>query len=481
MTFVSLEFGAFFLVVTVTYFLFPIKWRWVLLLLASYFFYGFYNPAYVLLLLISTSIDFYAGKRIAKSSDKKRKRHWLYFSVLSNLSILFFFKYFNFFIGEINELAGSLGVSTPIAQHSYLLPLGISFYTFQSLAYSIDIYRGYIKPETHFGKFALYLSFFPQLVAGPIERARKLLPQLNLNYRFEYTRVVEGLRLMLWGFFKKLVIADRLGAYVNDIFEVSNNHQGPIIIVGGILFGLQILFDFAAYSEIAIGAARIFGVELSKNFGNRSFFTSPIHMWSQWHLTLTQWFRDYLYFPLTKLSRGRSFSLFALFITFLITGLWHGPAWGFIIWGGLHGLYLVIDHKTLRFRNAFFDKYGFKQSPHLFRFLSILAFLPFNWLTGIFFRAHSVQDAFTLLQRAFDWSSIYFRADSVDLFSQALILPLLGFVEFANFRLNDSQIHTFLNHKSTWYRWTFYIFITYFIILLHLDGSETSAFIYFEF
>ncbi|MFT6214538.1 MAG: D-alanyl-lipoteichoic acid acyltransferase DltB (MBOAT superfamily) [Roseivirga sp.] len=481
MTFISVEFLGFFLLVFTSYFLLALRWRWILILVASYFFYGYHNPAYIFLLLTSTFIDFYAGKHIARSRDKCQSKAWLYSSIIANLSILFFFKYFNFFIVEINTLSSFFSLSTQFSTHSYLLPLGISFYTFQSLGYSIDIYRGYIKPETHFGKFALYLSFFPQLVAGPIERARKLLPQLSFRHEFQYQRVVDGLRLMLWGFFKKIVVADRLGVYVNEVFEVSNNHQGPVIIVGGILFGLQILFDFAAYSEIAIGAARIFGIELSKNFGNRSFFTSPIHMWSQWHITLTNWFRDYLYFPLTKLRRGRSFSMFALFITFLITGLWHGPAWGFIIWGGLHGLFLVVDHNTLKFRNTFFDRHGIRKSPRLLRFFSILVFLPFNWLSGIFFRADSIQDSFTILRRATDWSSIYFLLGNVKPFSQFLILPLLVFIELLNARLKDNQVDVFLSRQPTWYRWAFYIVITFLILFLHLDGSEISTFMYFQF
>lgn len=481
MTFVSLEFFLFFSGCCLIFFSIPKRWKWLWLLICSYGFYGYHNVLYLPLLLLSTAIDYWAGIKMGETIQRQIKKRWLYVSLISNLGLLIFFKYFNFLSTEISSLITLFGTQPGKLQHNFLLPLGISFYTFQTLGYSIDVYRGYVKPERHFGKYALYVSFFPQLVAGPIERARKLLPQLDFQQPFDYQRTVEGLQLILWGLFKKLVIADRLGLYVSEVFEVANNHQGPAVILGTLFFGLQILFDFAAYSEMAIGLARILGVQLSKNFGNASFFTSPIHMWSQWHITLTTWFRDYVYFPLTKRNKSKWATRIALFITFLITGLWHGASWGFVIWGGLHGAYLVFDHLTLKTRKHAISKTGLSNFPGLLRILGILAFLPFNMITGFFFRAESVSDALTLMERSLDFSSVYFLVNTIGEVEFPIIIVLLITTELFSARLGQSQIHQFFSKKSCLIRWTFYFAIIQAILFLRVTELERSSFIYFEF
>ncbi|MCE7993803.1 MAG: MBOAT family protein [Roseivirga sp.] len=481
MTFISFEFLLFITGCLVIYFAISSRWKWLWLLVCSYFFYGYHNLIYVPLLMFSTVVDYWIGLKIGSTEKPILRKRWLYLSIFVNLSLLAFFKYFNFFNGEFQGLAGYLGMRVSSFQHNYLLPLGISFYTFQTLGYSIDVYRKYIKPEKHIGKYALYVSFFPQLIAGPIERGRKLLPQLSLQVSFDYQRTVEGLQLILWGLFKKMVIADRLGLYVNQIFDISNNHQGPAVIFGAFLFGLQILFDFAAYSEIAIGLARILGVKLSRNFGNVSFFTSPVHMWNNWHITLTSWFRDYVYFPLTRSNKNKWASHSALIITFLITGLWHGASWGFIIWGGLHGIYLAFDHITAQSRNQLYTSIGLEKNSRVRRLIGILVFLPFNILTGFFFRASSTSNAFTLIERSLDWSSVYLYIRTVGAAELLLIISLLIGVEFVNNKLGKRQIHHFLVEKPTHVRWLFYFVLTEAILLLRLSEVEKSPFIYFDF
>lgn len=478
MLFTSFEFILFLPITLALYFFLPAKWRWILLLMASYLFYGYHNPFYILLLLLSTNIDFFCGQKIYESNVKKSKRTWLYLSIISNLGLLFFFKYFNFFSTQIADFFYFFDITYTPPKHNFLLPIGISFYTFQTLSYSIDIYRGFLKPETHFGKFALYVCFFPQLVAGPIERAKNLLAQFHFNYKFDYNRVVQGMQLILWGFFKKLVIADRLGIYVNEVFEVHNNHHGPVIIIATFLFFLQIFYDFAAYCDIAIGIARILGIKLSKNFGNHIYYPSAIEFWKYWHITLTEWFRDYVFFPLASLNQQRWFWHFSLILTFSLTGLWHGANWTFVIWGTLHGIYLVIDYMTQKRRKIFFEKYAILKDSKVFHITSIV-FVTFSFLLPVlFFRATSAQNGFLLLNRAFDWSNLYLNI-SIGSFNQVFIFLLVLITDSFNIKLGKQQIFEWLGNQLTWKRWLFYIVLIN--LILYTRIPEEMEFIYFEF
>lgn len=479
MQFTSFEFLIFLPLVLLTYFWISPSRRWLLLLLASYFFYGFHNPSYVVLILLSTTIDFVTGLRIYENSYKKeKKRKWLFLSIFSNLGLLFFFKYFNFFGQEINALFNWFQIGYQLPQHQYLLPLGISFYTFQTLSYSVDVYRGYIKPETHFGKFALFVCFFPQLMAGPVERAKDLLKQFHFNYQFEYTRVVEGLQLILWGCFKKIIIADWFAIYVNEVYDVSNNHTGIVIMVATFLFGLQIFFDFSGYCDIAIGIARVLGIKLSQNFGNFIYFTSPSNFWRGWHITISDWFRDYLFYPLTQISKKKWFTHFCLLLTFLISGIWHGAGWGFIIWGLINGLLVIIDNQSQRFRSSFSQNTGLDKVPLFKKFIfSTISFVVLLFPT-VFFRSPNIQEAFLLIRRAGDWSSSYLNLE-IGNFKQVFILMLLCLIILFHIVLKKAQIYEFLSSKTFWFRWFFYVFLINSILFARPPFS--TQFIYFEF
>ncbi len=478
MLFVSFEFILFLPLVVIFYFILPIKWRWLWLLIASYFFYGYHNPFYVLLLLISTSIDFICGQKIYTASSEKNKKNWLYISLFSNLGLLFFFKYFNFFSTEITNIFQYFGYNYLPPKHNFLLPLGISFYTFQTLSYSIDIYRGYLKPESHFGKFALYVCFFSQLVAGPIERAKNLLTQFHFNFSFDYTRIVQGLQLILWGFFRKLVVADNIAIYVDPVFEVSNQHQGPVIIIATFLFFLQVFYDFAAYSDISIGIARILGIRLSKNFSNHIYFTSVIKFWQNWHITLTEWFRDYVFFPLTDFHRKKWFWYLSLFITFTLTGLWHGASWTYVLWGGLHGLFLVIEYATLKSRKSFFERIGLNQYPRALNFLCLIFINSCFFFPVLFFRAATTEDGFHLISMTFDWQHLYIDI-GIGKFNTIFLFLMVFLTDLFNFQLGKLQLFQYLKDKSVWVRWLFYIVTIN--LILYSRNIKTDDFIYFDF
>lgn len=479
MSFISFEFLLFAPLVLTAYFIIPYKYRWAFVLLCSYFFYGYHNPSYIVLLLISTFIDYYAGRNIYSVSSKKQKKKWLRFSIFSNISILFFFKYFNFFRNEITDLFLVFGLQLNLPEHNLLLPLGISFYTFQTISYTVDIYRGYLKPEPHFGKFALYVCFFPQLVAGPIEKAKNLLTQFHFKFDFDYLRVKEGLQLILWGVFKKLVVADRIAPYVQDIYLISNQHQGPIIIFGTFLFALQLFYDFSAYCDIAIGLARIMGVKLSRNFPNHIYFVSPSALWKEWHITLTEWFRDYVFIPLLKLNNRKWFWYFSLFLTFILTGVWHGANWTFLVWGGLHGVFLVVDHLTKKYRLKKFKALGISTHSFMFKICAIIFTYILFLFSAVFFRAETVSQAFLLLNNAFDWSKRYYLTSSVNYFDFKSMMVIVLFAESLAFLLGNKVFYDFVNEKIIILRWLIYAFLIN--MILYLRAPEIPEFIYFEF
>ncbi|HOJ12159.1 MAG TPA: MBOAT family O-acyltransferase, partial [Clostridiales bacterium] len=342
MLFNSLEFLIFYPIITILYFILPYRARWVLLLAGSYYFYMAWRPEYIILIMISTFVSYFTGIKIGQANNKSTKKKYLNLSLLINLGLLIVFKYFNFFNDSLRTLFTQLNLPYNVPGFNLLLPMGISFYTFQTLSYSIDVYRGTMKPETHFGIFALYVSFFPQLVARPIERADRLLPQFYNKNKFDYDRVTSGLKIMAWGFFKKVVVADRLGIAVSAIYNNPVKHNSIQFIIATLFFTFQIFCDFSGYSDIAIGSARIMGFELMENFKRPYFSKSVAEFWRRWHISLSSWFKDYLYIPLggNRVSKARNY--FNLFITFLASGLWHGANWTFVVWGALHGAYIVL-------------------------------------------------------------------------------------------------------------------------------------------
>jgi alginate O-acetyltransferase complex protein AlgI len=385
MLFNTFEFLIFFFSVLIVFFSVPQKRRWFILLLASYFFYGYWKPSYLILIACSTVADYLLSNAIGKSkSDRKRKR-LLSISLILNLSLLFAFKYFDFLADSFNEILTTSDNSYKIKLLNLALPVGISFYTFQTMSYTIDVYNRKIKPEKHFGIFALFVSFFPQLVAGPIERASNLLPQFKRDTFIDYNRFASGAQLILWGLLKKALIADRVGLIANEIFNNHEDYQGFTLIIGVICFAFQIYCDFSGYSDIAIGTARVFGYDLMKNFKSPYFASSLTDFWRRWHISLSTWFKDYVYIPIggNKVLKWRWY--FNLWITFLISGIWHGANWTFVLWGAIHGFGLVIEN-ILSYKRS--DKFL------LFKKLWIFSLICLAW---IFFRANTISDAFVII------------------------------------------------------------------------------------
>ncbi len=402
MLFTSVAYLVFLFSVLAAWFLTPVRYRWIVMLAASYFFYLTWTPAFVFVLLFVTVASYTVARQMAASSGAARKR-WLQGGVVVLLLPLLLLKYYNFFNQTLTTLIEQAGLSNPLPFYSYLLPVGISFYTFQTVSYVVDVYRGYIKPERHLGIFAVYVSFFPQLLAGPIERARQLLPQLRKpKIQFSYNDAVGGLYLILWGCFKKIVLANRIQAFIAPVFQEPDQHHGLSVMLGCWLFSMQLFCDFSAYSDIAIGSARLFGIRLNPNFADRVYASrSRTEFWRGWHMTLTAWFRDYMYAPLSKGVSNRRRLLFNLFIVYLLTGFWHGAEWGFIIWGALNGLWVIAEQVTKPARQAFFERIGFGPERPLHQWLSTALVFTAGALMGLWFRAETFVEGKALLTNLF--------------------------------------------------------------------------------
>lgn len=394
MLFNSSAFAVFFPVVTIVYFLLAGRSRWAWLLAASSYFYMAFVPAYILILLFTILVDYTAGLLIEPAEGRRRKI-WLILSIIANVGTLAVFKYWNFGVDNLNLLTTPLfGVSLPGL--AMVLPIGLSFHTFQSLSYTIEVYFRRQPAERHLGRFALYVMFYPQLVAGPIERPQNLLNQLRITHEFNEHRVMRGLQLMAWGFFKKVVIADRAAVAVNLVFRDPTQFDGAAVALATTLFAIQIYCDFSGYTDIAIGAAEVMGYKLMKNFAAPYFSTSLSEYWKRWHISLSSWFRDYVYTPLA-LSHFRSGVTWKwyrdIMVTFLLSGLWHGASWNFVIWGGLHGAYLCGAMMTAGVRARWVRASGLEAAPGLRRVLAWGATFGFVCVTWIFFRATSFSDA----------------------------------------------------------------------------------------
>jgi len=468
MLFNSFTFLLFFPVVALLYFLLPHRWRWLHLLLASCVFYCAFIPAFILILFFTIIIDYYAGIFIEQSAGKKRKA-FLTVSIIANVGVLAVFKYFNFLAENINALLGMLHLEAhPLPLLHIILPIGLSFHTFQAMSYTIEVYRGNQKAERHLGIYALYVMFFPQLVAGPIERPQNILHQFRERHYFRATEAAQGLRLMLWGFFMKVVVADRLGLYVNAVYGNIDSHNGTTLLLAAILFSFQIYCDFAGYSYIALGSARVMGFRLMTNFNRPYFSHSVATFWKRWHISLSTWFRDYVYIPLggNRVSKGRHF--FNLFLVFLLSGLWHGANWTFIIWGGLNGLYLIVESILTRNKK--------QAAATRFRLPGILvtfALITFSW---IFFRAPSLGDASRIIGKIFTEPGMPFMSWG-NLAYSFLALFVLLVVESVSERHHGKFV--WAEHPRSWVRYSWYAAIIVMILLLGVfDGGQ---FIYFQF
>ncbi|MCC7073395.1 MAG: MBOAT family protein [Deltaproteobacteria bacterium] len=382
MLFNSFEFLVFFPIVTALYFAVPLRLRWVLLLVASSTFYMAFIPRYILIIYATIIVDYFAGLVIERS-EGRRRRFALIASLVANIGALAVFKYCNFFIDNANAFGRALDLPVTMARWDIILPIGLSFHTFQAMSYTIEVYRGNVRAERNFAVYALYVLFYPQLVAGPIERPQNIIHQLRERHRFDPVRATEGLRLMLWGFFKKVVVADRLAHVVDVVYANPDSWPGPVLVLATVAFAFQIYADFSGYSDIAIGAARIMGIDLMTNFRQPYLARSVSEFWSRWHISLSSWFRDYLYFPLggNRVCAWRH--RFNLMATFVVSGLWHGANWTFVCWGALNGAYLIMERAM-----------GAERGKSLARLLVTFGLISFSW---IFFRASSIDEAFRVI------------------------------------------------------------------------------------
>ncbi len=470
MLFNSLHFVFFFPIVVTIYFLIPPQRRWIVLLVASYYFYMSWRPIYAVLILFSTVVDYYCSQQMERQSTQRQKRPYLWLSLTANLGLLFIFKYLGFFADSIATLAGNPPAEPLI---SLILPVGISFYTFQTLSYTIDVYQGKTKAEPEFGRFALFVSFFPQLVAGPIERSQDLLPQLRKAQLFSFDALVSGGRLMLWGFFKKLVIADRLASAVNVVYNDLDGKAGTTLMLATLFFAIQIYCDFSGYSDIAIGTARILGINLNLNFRRPYLATNIRDFWSRWHISLTTWFRDYVYIPLGGNRTTQRRWLTNIAIIFVVSGLWHGANWTFVAWGVLHGTYYIVW--------ILYRKWRPQPAQHIAwqvisRVLTLL-FVVFAW---IFFRANTFTDAIYIVTHL--GQNLAFTIDAFNILGimgtviVAINLAILFSVEIGLEYFNLDRRFLQLPRPV---RWTAYYGLIGTILLFGVFSS--SEFVYFQF
>lgn len=493
MLFNSFHFLVFFPIVVFVYFLIPQKIRYIWLLIASYYFYMSWNPKYVLLLLFSTIVTYTSGLLIAyfsRLNNQRGKKLTAIASFFLNLSLLFGFKYFEFAIINLNRVLSALHIRLLNPSFDVLLPVGISFYVFQSLSYTMDVYRGEIEIEKNFLQYALFVCFFPQLVAGPIERSKNLLGQLKEHHNFEFDRVRDGLLLMLWGYFLKLVLADRIAVIVDTVYGDYVTYGGCYLIVASILFAFQIYCDFAGYSTIAMGAAQVMGFHLMENFDCPYFSRSVSEFWRRWHISLSSWFRDYLYIPLGGNRKGRWRKYVNLMIVFLASGLWHGAQWSYVVWGGLNGCFQIIGECLQpikkwyhRFLHMNCESLGHKILNILVTFLLI----DFTW---IFFRAEQLTTAFAIIKSMFTVYNPWILFDE-SLYGLGLgrkefqwMIYSIGILIFADFmKYRGIQIRKVIAQQEIWCRWFCYIVAILYILLLGVWGNSyvESNFIYFQF
>lgn len=488
MLFNSVQFLIFFPIVAALYFLIPYKYRWILLLGASYYFYMAWRPEYIILIVLSTCIDYFSSIMMGKESDKKKRKKYLCISLVSNLGLLFIFKYFNFFNESLKEIFYYFNIEHNIPDFSLLLPMGISFYTFQTLSYTIDVYRGRREPEKHFGIFALYVTFFPQLVAGPIERSERLLPQFYEKHDFDYKRVTDGLKRIAWGMFKKVVIADRLAIAVDTVYNKPTEFQGLAFIIATIFFAFQIFCDFSAYSDMAIGSAEVMGFRLMENFKRPYFSKSISEFWKRWHISLSTWFRDYLYIPMGGNRASVPRHYFNLFFTFLVSGLWHGANWTFIMWGALHGFYLIMGIVLKPIKEKIVRIIRLDRVPFLHKSIQMIITFGLVVFAWIFFRANSIADAVYIVKHlSYGLGNIkvsgYIKDTllSLGLDEKGIRIAFCSIIimEFVHIIQCRGSIRERLSLKPIWFRWVCYYLLVIFVFLYGVFGG--TEFIYFQF
>ena len=482
MLFNSIDFAVFLPIVFILYWFVigsNLKLQNTLIVISSYVFYGWWDWRFLLLILLSTFIDYSIGVKLFKVDNIDKRKVLLWISIIVNLGFLGFFKYYNFFIDNFTAAFSFFGSEINPDTLSIILPVGISFYTFQTLSYTIDVYKRKLEPTRNFISFAAFVSFFPQLVAGPIERAKHLLPQFYRKRKFEYDKAIDGLRQILWGLFKKVVIADNCAEYVNLIFNDIDNYNGSTLLIGALFFTFQIYGDFSGYSDIAIGTSRLFGFNLKKNFAFPYFSRDIAEFWRRWHISLSTWFRDYLYIPLGGSKGGKWMQVRNTIIIFLVSGFWHGANWTFIIWGALNAIYFIPLLLLKRNRNNLEVIAHGKYFPTFQEFFKMLFTFTLTVFTWIFFRAESVGHALTYIQGIF--SESLFQFPEIAKKSIGILFLLLLFFNFVEWFGRDKKhaLENIFVSKSFFVRWGFYAFIV-FLIGMYMQTNETP-FIYFQF
>lgn len=479
MLFNSFVFAIFLPIVFILYWALPHRFRWILMLAASYYFYMSWNAKYVVLILFTTFISYLAARLLEKAKDYKRKNGILAGTILACLGLLFFFKYFNFVSQSVTDVLSMFALQLNPVILNLVLPVGISFYTFQTLSYVIDVYKGDITAEHHFGKYAAFISFFPQLVAGPIERASNLLPQIKAEHKFDYNQASYGLKLMAWGYFKKIVIADTLSQYVSKVYDAPQQFQGFSLVLATFFFTIQVYCDFSGYSDIAIGTAKMLGINLMKNFKSPYLSQSIREFWSRWHISLSTWFRDYIYIPLGGNRVSKLRHNFNLIITFLVSGLWHGANWTFVVWGGLHGIAQVLE-------NSFIPKKWNKSKgiTRILRIIIVFAFCSFAW---IFFVSNTMDDAIYVINNLFNNISnpIAYLHDGFAAIGMEKSSLLLAAVYILILLIYDwislkKDVINVISGKKRIVRWFVYICFVLMIIFFSQKGVA-AEFVYFQF
>lgn len=447
----------------------------LLIVFASYVFYGWWDWRFLSLILFSTLVDFFVGLSIQRTNLPKKRKVLLCISILVNLGLLGFFKYFNFFIENFTSVFSVFGYTISNTSLNIILPVGISFYTFQTLSYTIDVYRKQLKPTNDFVAFAAFVSFFPQLVAGPIERAKNLLPQFYEKRNFNYAAAVDGMRQILWGLFKKMVIADNCAKNVNQIFNHSEEYSGSTLFIGSVLFAFQIYGDFSGYSDIAIGTSRLFGFNLKQNFAYPYFSRDIAEFWRRWHISLSTWFRDYLYIPLGGSRGGTWMKIRNTFIVFVISGFWHGANWTFIVWGLLNAIYflpLLLLNKNREHLDIVAQN---KLLPTFKELIKMITTFTLTTIAWVFFRAENISHAFNYLQKMFSKSLISMpEIRPKDIF---VLIVIFLIVEW----LGRSQKYALAKlPRNLAVRWSIY---TILIVIIYLFASSDGniEFIYFQF
>ena len=483
MTFNSWEFLIFYPIVAALYFLLPKKAKWPMLLIASYYFYAFYQAELLFLIILTTAISFFMSHLIERTEKKTQKKLYLAITLTVCLGALFFYKYFNFLGASVSGIISLFGKEPPSIVLNLALPVGISFYTFQTLSYVIDVYRGDVKTERNFFFYALFVSFFPQLVAGPIERPGNLIPQLRDPHPLTRDNFIRGSKQMLLGFFKKICVADLVAYYVSAVYNSASEATSLGVIIATLMFSVQIYCDFSGYTDIATGCARIMGIRLMKNF-DRPYSSSTIkEFWARWHISLSGWFKDYLYIPLGGSRCSRIRNMLNVFIVFLVSGLWHGANWTFVIWGALHGIYRVVGTLTIEKRNAIVRRAGFEPtSPVVLGVRRVITFLlvAFAW---IFFRANSISDAFTILGALFTrHTSIVstlslMELDPVSIFLVIFAIAIMLILDRSVSYSEDDNSDILVRDGA----FVYFVLAIMLVWLLLLSRGQSSTFIYFQF